>query len=98
MIEVCFDMAGIPGANPANPLDPRALRFRDAAARLIDTALLSAGLGTQVGTDAGAGDVTVRLAVTDFDAAEGALREALADTAYAQIREILRYWETEAAA
>jgi len=98
VIEICYDMAAIAGCQPGNPADPRALRFRDAAARLIDQELLLAGLGAGASLELGPGEVCARFAVSDFDAAEAAIWRAVEGTPYACIREILRYWEADAAA
>jgi hypothetical protein len=98
VIEVCYDVASIPGCNPSNPPDARATRFRDAAQRVVEDALLLAGVGAGVGSDVGDGEVRFRLAVNDFDAAERAIWEAVWSTPYAKIREILRYWDADLAA
>lgn len=98
VIEICYDIARIPGANAHNALDKRALRFRDAAAQLIEAALLEEGLGACIGQDVRDDEVSFRLAVSDFDDAEAAIWRAVEATPYAGLREILRYWDHPAAA
>jgi len=98
VLEVCYDLSRIPGCNPANPHDPRALRFRDSAAHFVEAAMVDAGLGACVGAEASSGEVSFRLAVTDFDAAEAEVWHAVEASPYAAIREILRYWDADAAA
>ncbi len=98
IIEVCYDVDAIPGCVSTNPSDPKALSFRDAAQRVVEDALLMADLGAGVDAAIGAGEVTFRMVVADFEAAEHAIWEAVWGTPYHKIREILRYWEANLAA
>lgn len=98
IIEVVYNSSEIPGVNPANLLDPRALKFRDAALALIAQTLEISGIGTFVGGDANMGEVSGRFSVEDFDTAEDLIWSAVAGTPHAMIRELLRYCDEVAAA
>lgn len=98
VIEVCYDVENIPGCASQNPQHPTALSFRDAAQRVVEDALLMADLGAGIDVSVGAGEVTFRMVVADFDDAEAAIWEAVWNTPYNGIREIMRYWEADLAA
>lgn len=92
-IEVYYDISDIPGCDGTNPMDPNALPFRNEAMNLIGTALQRAGLGRSEGAEIGMGEVNLGFEVTDCDAAEAAVRAAVAGTPYEGIREIERFEE-----
>ncbi len=92
-IEIYYDIAGIPGCDGSNPMDPNALPFRNAAMELIESALEKDGLGTWEGAEIGMGEVNFGFEVTDCIAAETVVRKAVAGTPYEGIREIARYEE-----
>lgn len=98
VIEICYDLNAIPGRNPDNPVDPRVLRFRDAAmARILDV-LEGEGLGRSLGADVEYDRLRLRFAVIDFDAAEIKLDSELSGTAWDHPVEVLRYWDAKVAA
>ena len=92
-IEVYYDIETIPGCDGTNPMDPRALPFRNAALELIEAVLDERGLGSAEGAEIGMGEINFGFEVTDCDAAESAIREAVSGTPYEGIREIARFEE-----
>lgn len=98
VIEIVFDVVTIPGINPNNAVDPRALRFRDATLVRVDEALGQDDLGHALEADIIAGDLILRFMVQDFDAAEARIKEALGEGQKSSYRELNRYWEDLAAA
>jgi len=96
VLEICYDIASIPGHNPHNPADPRVLRFRDAAMRRIDEVLLDDGLGHRLGADLEDDRLRLRFAVEDFDAAEARVGSVFEQSALVRPAEMLRYWQKEA--
>ncbi|MEJ1991536.1 MAG: hypothetical protein P8X50_07410 [Maritimibacter sp.] len=98
VIEVCYDVDRIPGCSNQNPQNPTALSFRDAALRVVEDALLMADLGAGIDASVGAGEVSFRVVVADFEEAERAIWDAVWNTPYHAIRELMRYWEADLAA
>ena len=96
VLEICYDIAAIPGRNPHNPADPRVFRFRDQAMERIGAVLGDDGLGHGLGTDLDDGRLRLRFQVMDFDAAEERLDNALDRSALGKPVEVLRYWDVEA--
>ncbi len=97
-IEIYYDIASIPGIS--DPDDAMAaLDFRNEAMEYIEEKLADAGLGEWTGAEIGMGEVNFGFEVNDFDAAEAAVRAAVAGTKFAGIREITRFdqadWDTE---
>ena len=88
--EICihYDIAGIPGTCADGPV--AALSFRNAAKRLVEAALVSAGLGQWVHSEIGDGEVSCAFETDDPEGAEECARGALAGTPYAGLREITR--------
>ena len=93
VLEICYDVAAIPGRNPHNPADPRVFRFRDAAMARIAAMLDDDGLGH--GLDARLEDdrLHLKFLVMDFDAAEARLGPLLDRSSLAKPVEVLRYWD-----
>ena len=89
-IEIYYDIATIPGCDPTHPMDPKALPFRNAAMTLIEAALVNAEAGEWEGAEIGMGEVNFGFEVKDFDRAETIVRQTVAGTPYANIREITR--------
>ena len=90
-IEIYYDIAAIPGVNADAPdALSKALDFRNDAMHHIETVLEKQGLGEWEGAEIGMGEVNFGFEVTNFDAAENAVREAVKDTPYAGFREISR--------
>lgn len=98
VLEICYDIAEIPGRNPHNPVDPRVLRFRDGAQARIDAALFEDGLGHGIGADLEPDRLRLRFVVMDFEAAEARVTWALDETPWGPPQEILRYWDAQAVA
>lgn len=90
-LEICYDIAQVPEIDAAGNPAEAALAFRNAAMDLIETALNEAGLGEWAGAEIGEDDLTFGFEVDDFDAAEAAVRAAVAGTPYETIREIIRF-------
>lgn len=97
ILEICYDLAT---SNEALRTmgSRRARAFRDAAERVVGRALVAADLGGVVGSDAGFGEVRLRLWVTDFEAAENVIRRATLATPFGAFREVLCYWDAPTAA
>lgn len=98
VLELCYDIAAIPGCNPLNPADPRVLRFRDKAQARIDAALFEDGLGHGIGADLEPDRLRLRFVVMDFEAAEARVTGAMDDTPWGVPQEVLRYWDAQAVA
>lgn len=96
VLEICYDIAAIPGRNPHNPADPRVFRFRDAAMKRIDEVLIDDGLGRGLGADLEDDRLRLRFAVEDFDAAEARVGSVIDRSTLARPVEMLRYWAKEA--
>ena len=96
VLEICYDVASIPGRNPHNPADPRVFRFRDAAMARIDEVLLDDGLGHGLGADLEDDRLRLRFRVMDFEAAEARVGSVIDKHTLARPVEVLRYWDTEA--
>lgn len=92
-VEVSYDIEIIPGCDGSNPMDPKAVPFRDAALALIEAALDDSGLGTCEGVEMGAGEIVIECEVSDCAAAETAIRDAVIGTPYEAIREITHFEE-----
>lgn len=85
-LEIYYDIKDIPGDDSTSQV----LNFRNDAMHLIENALVDAGLGEWEGAEIGSGEVNFGFSVDDFDAAETAVRKAVAGTVYEGIREICR--------
>ena len=96
VLEICYDVASIPGRNPHNPADPRVFRFRDAAMARIDEVLHGDGLGHGLGADLEDDRLRLRFRVADFDAAEARVGAVIDKHTLARPVEVLRYWDTDA--
>lgn len=96
VLEICYDIASIPGRNPHNPADPRVFRFRDAAMARIDQVLLDDGLGRRLGADLEDDRLRLRFVVEDFDAAEERVGSVTNRFTLARPVEVLRYWDNQA--
>jgi len=96
VLELCYDIAAIPGRNPHNPVDPRVFRFRDAVLKRIDESLLDDGLGHGLGADLEEDRLRLRFAVQDFEAAEARVGTVSEHHALVPPVEMLRYWDKEA--
>ncbi|MEM6973861.1 MAG: hypothetical protein AAF577_13750 [Pseudomonadota bacterium] len=95
-IEVCYDIAEIPGLGPDDLRG--ALDFRNAASALIEAAVEEAGIGAWEGTEIGGGRVSFGFQVHDFERAEALVRQTVAGTEFAKIAEIERnVWDDDAA-
>lgn len=87
-IRIRYDIATIPGACADGPV--AALSFRNAAKRLVDEALKTAGLGHWVSSEIGDGEVSCAFETNDPDGAEACAREALDGTPYEGVKGITR--------
>jgi hypothetical protein len=92
-IEVYYDIADIPGCDGSNPMDPKALPFRDAAMELIASALKEHRLGQGEGAEIGMGEINIGFEVLDTDEAQDVVWDAVEGTPYEGIREIAVYNE-----
>lgn len=94
VIEICYDLAASQSA--LHVMGSRgAHAFRDAAAQIVGTAVLAAGLGMMISAEDGFGEVRLRVSVAEFEAAEREICRATCATPFAEFREILRYWEDD---
>lgn len=98
ILEICYDIAAIPGRDAELPTDTQLLRFRDGAVARIEDVLGEDGLGHVLRVVRDDGKLILRAVVMDFDAAEARLGAALAGTPWADPAEILRYWDSQAVA
>lgn len=96
ILEICYDIAAIPGRNPHNPEDPRVCRFRDAAMARIDEVLHGDGLGHGLGAALEDDRLRLKFRVMDFDAAEARVGSVIDRFTLARPVEMLRYWDHEA--
>lgn len=94
-LEICYDIAQVPEIDSAENAVEAALSFRNAAMDLMEAALTEAGLGEWAGAEIGEDDLTFGFEVDDFDAAEAAVRAAVAGTPFENIREINRFEDDE---
>lgn len=94
-LEICYDIAQVPEIDSAENAVEAALSFRNAAMDLMEAALTEAGLGEWAGAEIGEDDLTFGFEVDDFDAAEAAVRAAVAGTPFENIREIIRFEDDE---
>lgn len=92
-IEVYYDIASIPGCDPNNPIDSKALPFRDEARELIAKALTAAKLGSVEGSEIGMGEVNFGFEVRNCELAEAVVRKTVKGTPFESIREI-RHFES----
>lgn len=83
-IEIFYDTATIPAEFG------EALTFRNAAMALVEDALEKSGAGERTGAEHRSGEVNFGFVVEDFEDAERVVRQAVAGTSYANIREITR--------
>lgn len=95
VLEICYDIAAIPGRNPNNPSDPRVFRFRDAAMARIDESLLDDGLGRRLDADLCEDRLRLRFVVEDFEAAEERVGTVTDRFTLARPVEVLRYWDKQ---
>lgn len=98
IIEICYDLNAIPGREQDGADDPRVARFRDIAMARIEDVLSYDDLGHGVGAEIEDDRLRLRFVVQDFDAAEIRLDSELGGTAWNFPVEVLRYWESQAAA
>lgn len=96
VLEICYDIAAIPGRNPHGATDPRVCRFRDAAMERIDAVLHDDGLGHGLGADLDEDRLRLKFRVLDFDAAEARVGAVIDRFTLARPVEMLRYWDSEA--
>lgn len=96
VLEICYDIAAIPGRNLDNPADPRVSRFRDAAMERIDEVLLDDGLGRRLDANLSEDRLRLRFVVEDFDAAEARVGTVTNRFTLARPVEVLKYWHNEA--
>ena len=90
-IEIYYDIAAIPGCDGSNPMDPKAVPFRDAARTVITEALAKAKIGTPEGAEIGMGEVNFGFEVRNCELAEATVRKAVQGTPYEGIREIVHF-------
>lgn len=88
-LEIIYDIKSIPGIRTAG-MSPEALDFRNEAMEVIEEALITVGVGEWTGADIGEEEVSIQFRVADYDLAETIVRQTVADTRFANIREILR--------
>ena len=87
-IEIYYDIADIPSPDGRPVSGRKALKFRNAAMELIESALVDTGLGEWSGSEIGQGEVNFGFTVDDFEAAERVAREAVIGTPYEGIRDV----------
>ena len=95
LLEICYDIATIPGRNPHNPADPRVFRFRDTTMKRIDEVLLGDGLGHGLDADLEDDRLRLRFVVEDFDAAEARVGSVTDRFTLTRPAEVLRYWDNQ---
>ncbi|MBM7067522.1 hypothetical protein [Actibacterium sp. 188UL27-1] len=87
-IEIYYKIAEIPDFTDRSAWSPGALDFRNSAMAHIEHALKAANLGEWAGAEIGSGEVNFGFTVNDFDHAEKAVYQAVADTPFAKIERI----------
>ncbi|MDA7965763.1 hypothetical protein [Ruegeria sp.] len=89
-IEIYYNISDIPDITDRSAFSSEALEFRNAAMEHVENALLAGDLGEWDGADIGETEVNFGFSVEDFEQAEAVVKEAVAGTRFANIREIVR--------
>lgn len=96
-IEIYYDNMTVVGKGGTWFSALRALRYRNAAIKVVERAMTAPRAGEWTGAEVGTDEVNFGFEVEDFERAESVVREAVRGTRFDKIREIRRSEFDEAA-